>query len=213
MNGMFSDYSHVPTRDEFFNSEDIVIKMLYSFGNDKTTYLWSSKLEPVKVEASKMLSARTLHERRMHYKKFCSALHAYAADMGIDGIGRHDGIHRLQGLERLERLQGLERLDSSKIEVLPSSDDYRLVKIPDGATVYADPPYRGTPNSRRYGKFDFDAFDNWLESVNFPVFVSEFDCPRGCIEIARIERTTSMAANSTQKRMERIFVQKRFREI
>ena len=42
------------------------------------------------------------------------------------------------------------------------------------------------------------------------MFVSEFDAPTGCVEIASTERTTSMAANSTDKRTERIFVQERF---
>ena len=82
--------------------------------------------------------------------------------------------------------------------------------IPEGATVYADPPYRGTPNSKRYGAFDFDAFDAWLNGVDFPVYVSEFDAPQGCVEIACKERVTSMAAKSTSKRVERIFVQERF---
>ena len=34
--------------------------------------------------------------------------------------------------------------------------------------------------------------------------------PPGCVEIARTQRTTSMAAKSTDKRTERIFVQERF---
>ena len=88
--------------------------------------------------------------------------------------------------------------------------DYRLVDIPEGATVYADPPYRGTPNSKRYGDFDFDAFDSWVNGVEFPVYISEFDAPPGCVEVARRERVTSMAANSTGKRVEKIFVQERF---
>ena len=88
--------------------------------------------------------------------------------------------------------------------------DYRLVDIPDGATVYADPPYRSTKNSSRYGSFDFDAFDMWLAGTDFPVFVSEYDAPDGCVEVASTERMTSMAANGTSARTERIFVQERF---
>ena len=82
--------------------------------------------------------------------------------------------------------------------------------VPEGATVYADPPYRGTANSSRYGEFDFDAFDQWLAGVDFPVFVSEFDAPAGCVEVASTTRTTSMAASTTDKVVERIFVQERF---
>ena len=82
--------------------------------------------------------------------------------------------------------------------------------VPEGATVYADPPYRGTANSARYGAFDFDAFDAWLGGVDFPVFVSEYDCPPGCVEVAHTERTTTMSASSTSTRTERIFLQERF---
>ena len=79
--------------------------------------------------------------------------------------------------------------------------------------MYADPPYRSTANSSRYGAFDFDAFDAWLGGVDFPVFVSEFDAPPGCVEIASTERTTSMAANTTDAITERVFVQERFADM
>ena len=81
--------------------------------------------------------------------------------------------------------------------------------VPDGATVYADPPYRDT-DITAYGAFDFDAFDQWLGGVDFPVFVSEYTAPRGCIEIASIEHTSSMPATCNIVTTERIFVQERF---
>lgn len=40
--------------------------------------------------------------------------------------------------------------------------------------------------------------------------VSEYDAPAGCVEVAAHERTTTMAATSTSKRVERLFVQERF---
>jgi hypothetical protein len=102
-------------------------------------------------------------------------------------------MQNLEALERLEALQG----------------DYRLVDVPDGATVYADPPYRDT-DITAYGAFDFDAFDQWLGGVDFPVFVSEYTAPRGCIEVASIEHTSSMPATCNIVTTERIFVQERF---
>ena len=41
-------------------------------------------------------------------------------------------------------------------------------------------------------------FDAWLASVDFPVYVSEFTCPDGCVEIAHHERSQSSAATVTQ---------------
>ena len=210
INGEFEGYAACPSREEWFKyrDQDTAMALLHSFGNDKTAYLWSEELEAVKRPASLMVSSTSLWERYQWYHRFIDALDGYLNNGGtIDGTTRRltnrEGVERLVQLERVSRLQGLHGLQGLQ-------GDYRLVDIPDGATVYADPPYRGTANSSRYGEFDFDAFDMWLGGVDFPVFVSEFDAPAGCVEIASTERVTSMAANSTDKRTERIFVQERF---
>ena len=207
INGEFDGYSLCPARDEWlkYRDEDTAMALLHSFGNDKTTYLWSEELEAVKRPASLMVSAPSLWERYQWYHRFIDALDGYLNNGGtIDGTTRRltnrEGVERLVQLERVSRLQGLQGLQG----------DYRLLAIPDGATVYADPPYRGTPNSSRYGAFDFDAFDAWLGGVDFPVFVSEYDCPPGCVEVARCDRTGTMAATATITTVERIFVQERF---
>ena len=204
INGEFDGYAVCPARDEWmaYREQDTASALLMSFGNDRTTYLWSAELEAVKRPASLMISSPSLWERYQWYHRFCDALTRYLADNGEppSRLTEVEAAERLVQLERVSRLQGLQGLQG----------DYRLVDVPDGATVYADPPYRGTPNSSRYGGFDFAAFDQWLAGVDFPVFVSEFDAPAGCVEVAQTERTTSMAANTTDTRIERIFVQERF---
>ena len=86
------------------------------------------------------------------------------------------------------------------------------MRVPIGATVYADPPYRGT-DMRGYGDgFDFGAFDEWLAEVPFPVFVSEYTCPAGCVEIAHVRHASRMCAKGPVDREERLFVQERFAE-
>ena len=206
INGEFNGYAACPTREEWFayRDEDTASALLMSFGNDRTTYLWSPELEAIKRPASLMISAGSIWERYQWYHRFCDALRDYlkTSTEPPNRITEIEATERLVQLERVSRLQGLQGLQG----------DYRLVDIPEGATVYADPPYRGTANSKRYGEFDFDAFDQWLAGVDFPVFVSEFDAPTGCVEIASTERVTSMAANSTDTRTERIFVQERFYE-
>ena len=72
--GDFEGYATVPNRGEFFDSDDIVMRLLYSFGNDKSTYLWSAETEELKIAASRMLSAPSMHERRMYFKEFCDRL-------------------------------------------------------------------------------------------------------------------------------------------
>ncbi len=117
----------------------------------------------------------------------------------------------LEGLSRSERLQGLSALKEYEPRLSFTVADYRDVNIPDGATVYADPPYRNT--GEHYGGFDFEAFDDWLGKVSFPVYVSEYDAPRGCAVIAEHARTGTMAANRNDREcIERLFVQERFRK-
>ena len=222
--GEYDGYCTVPDRDQFNEEKavDYALSVLYSFSNNGRDYLWSKKLEPVKVHASRMLAMPSMHERRVEYKKFVHALSDYIREGdavgkltgSADGKDKGHGLERLQSLERLERLQslqGLERLQSLQgLERLQSLQmDYREVPIERGATVYADPPYRGTTPGA-YAEFDYREFDEWLASVDFPVYVSEYTCPDGCVEIARREKNQTCAANCTKRVQERVFVQERF---
>lgn len=207
--GEYDGYSVVPTRDEFRRDKDwdMAEALLYSFGNNATNYLWGPRYEGVKAAASRMVAAPSMHERRMAYKAFCRELKAFLEQPGgMESMGRSNGLQGLQGL------QGLEISRAS----------YDEVEVPEGACVYADPPYRGTNcagvdgttcsgDLRGMGGFDFDAFDAWLARVPFPVYMSEFTAPAGCVEIASTERQASMAANGkTSRQTERLFVQERF---
>lgn len=95
--------------------------------------------------------------------------------------------------------------------VVVAMDIVRRAKALAGvATVYADPPYRKT-NTRGYEGFNHGAFDRWLAQVDFPVYVSEYTAPEGCVEVASKEKQVSMAANGKGARaVEKIFVQERF---
>lgn len=195
--GKYKDYYNVPTREEFYASDDPVIRLLYSFGNDKDTYLWGEELERLKVPASRMVSAPTMHERRKWYKQFMQVLIEYGLPNGR--------VYELEGLERLqniERLEGLERLQK----------DYREVIIPPGAVVYADPPYKSSPAVRTYGEFNYDDFESWLAEVPFPVYVSEYDCPAGCTLIAEKDTYSSMAAKTNKPVTEKVYIQTRYKD-
>ena len=205
INGEFDDMQGGITRDEFLASDDDAIKLLYSFGNNRNDYLWSPELESVKAPAERMLSAPSMHERRIAYKAFLRALKKYVDNNGTKKLATSNGIDELQGLERLERLQGLEGLQGLEISNL----DYRIVDVPEDAVVYADPPYRNTRHEA-YADFSSTEFDEWLSVVPFPVYISEFTCPDGCVEIASKERMASMAAKTSTTVTERLFIQQRF---
>ena len=96
--GEYHGMSTVLTRREFAECDDTMLRLLYSFGNDRQSYLWGADLEPVKVAAAKMLSAPSMHERRMHYRDFCKALVEYLQENGTPRAEKLAGDQALEGL-------------------------------------------------------------------------------------------------------------------
>lgn len=119
-------------------------------------------------------------------------------------------LQSLQSLERLERLQSMESLE--RLQSLESlqiyRNDYADVTIPDGATVYCDPPYANTTGYM--DDFDHERFYDWLRSRDFPVFVSEYDMPNDFVCIANIGKACTYSATKTTKVVERLFVHERW---
>lgn len=189
-NGRYANETRMPTREEFFAQKDSdpYIRYLFSFGNNGSDYLYGRDTEGLKVTASRMLVAPTLHERYRIYRQFTKML--------LHGKYRERVVYELESLERLQSLESLERLQS----------DYRSMDIPDGSVIYADPPYRNT-NCGEYIGFDFEAFDGWLADCGHLVVVSEYTAPAGCVEVARIKKQCSASANGkSQSATERLFV-------
>ena len=152
LHGEFKGYATIPDREQFNieKDDDYVLALINSFGNTRKAFLWGEDIEPVKVEASRMLSAPSQYERRIHYKRFVKELDKYIQNNGsLNGIERLESLERLQGLERLERLQGLERLERlqglERLEV--SKSDYRSVPLFADDVVYCDPPYKNTSDA------------------------------------------------------------------
>ena len=174
--GELKGYDRFVSRSEFKASDDIVVKMLWSFGNNLRSYLWSPENERLKGIATQMLTAKTLESRRMYFKNFIGALKKEDIQNidRLQWIERLEGLQSLQGLEylkRLQSLQGLERLE--RLQGLKC--DYRAVTIPRGGVVYCDIPYKGTGGY--IGGFDHEAFYEWFSSLKVPAFCSEYDAP------------------------------------
>ena len=190
--GRFNGADMVTTREQFFESSDFATRLIYSFGNNTLDYIYSRDIERVKLAAERMIVAKTPRQRRLLYRRFIAELESYL----------HDG-HITKSTRNLQGLEGLE----------VSNLDYRDVTIPSGATVYADPPYRGTQQVQYGGTFDHEQFDAWLAAVDFPVYVSEYTCPSGCVEVASTKRMCSAAAIGNKETTERLFVQERFANV
>lgn len=92
------------------------------------------------------------------------------------------GISEKSGRNRwLERKHNFLAQDVSGVKFKWS--DYREANIPDGCTVYCDPPYKST---QKYSDaFDSNAFWSWASSLaqRCTVLVSELTCPLDNVEL------------------------------
>jgi hypothetical protein len=149
------------SREEFHakRNTDPLISLCWSFGNNGVDYLYGRDKESFKHE---------LHVSHVN---------------GVEISG--EACKSLRDVESLERIHGLARLHGlAQVQGLETSFlSYSDYQHEDGDIVYCDPPYRKTEQYRflkRAGlSFDFDAFDEWAMTRDYPVFVSEYSAPSG----------------------------------
>ena len=99
--------------------------------------------------------------------------------------------------------------------VIFRNEGYRRLSIPEGATIYCDPPYYGTT---RYGKREFHTPQFWewarWKSRNHRIFVSEQEAPPDFRCVWEAHASNLMGVNTTGiyegslKRVERLFVRR-----
>ena len=193
-NGKYANEKRWISREDFYKLKDSdpYVSIVWSFGNNRRNYLYGKDIELIK--------------KAIHY-----AL-VFKDESLINQLKETDKNERLLSQERIESLQRLQRLQSlQRLQRLQL--DYRNVEIPQGAVVYADPPYKNTDCTGYAGKFDYDAFEKWLADVPFMVIVSEYNTPKGCTEIASIKKQQTMGTgNKGGTNTEKLFVQDRFYE-
>lgn len=213
MGGKYADERRWISREDFHRLKDTdpYVRTVWSFGNRGESYLYSRKLEPYKKALHEMLFAETVQQRRVLYRTVIKELLPLLPQTSVQGLRCLESLERLQRLQSLQRLESLERLQSlqsleslQRLEITQS--DYRDVEILPGSVIYADPPYIGTLG---YGKakFDHEAFYDWCERQDAPLFISEYWMPEDRFTcIAEWGRTSSMSATNNSLRVtERIF--------
>ncbi len=214
IHGKMKSYERFVSRREFKETDDLVIKMLWSFGNDLQSYLWNGDKERIKGYAVQMLTAKSLKERRAFWMKFIKELkeqiryedlkklkderlESLQSLERLQSLESLQSLQSLESLERLERLQSLESLQSlQSLESLESLEgDYKEVKIPQNAIIYCDIPYRNT--SGYLNGFDHEEFYKWVKEQKVPVFVSEYNSP--LTQVAEWEKRKKKGNPSTMK--------------
>lgn len=198
--GEYEDEDRWISREDFFamKDRDAYVRIMWSFGHDQRSYMYSREMEPYKRALHKMIYGRTERERRLRYVEVVERLR----EIGVKDVTMR-GLMSLQSQERLERLQSLRGVvDLGEMEI--EGRDYRDVEIPDNAVVYADPPYRG---ARGYGdEFNHEEFYEWVRRQRVPVYISEYWMPDDFTIVGerRIKSILS-ATNKSRDVVERIY--------
>ncbi len=215
VNGKYANEKRWISREDFYKLKDSdpYVSIVWSFGNNRRDYLYGKDIEPIKkaIHYARVFNDDSLmsqlkesnkSERLVSYEK-AERLQSLESLQRLQSL---ESLQRLQSLESLQRLQSLESLQRLQL-------DYRNVEIPQGAVVYADPPYKNTNHTGYAGQFDYGDFEKWLAYVPFMVIVSEYNAPKGCTEIASIKKQQTMGTgNKGGTNIEKLFVQDRFYE-
>ena len=210
INGGFNGEDRWISHEDFFRLRDTdpYASICFSFGSDLKSYCYARELEPYK--------------KAMHYAVFfddwslfgelcpeicdrCKERVRPVADRTGRRIALANAINACapgQGNPLYEakqkHLEHLERLQQT-------SSDYREMRFEPDSVIYCDIPYIGT-NSYKAG-FDHDAFYDWAEKQEHPVFISSYEMPRERFKcIWEYATNSNLNADGPKRVVERLFV-------
>ena len=88
-----------------------------------------------------------------------------------------------------------------------------LINTDEASFYYCDPPYKNTAGYK--GGFDYERFESWINTVEKPCIISEYTCPKGCVEIGQKEKRILFSRGSIPKEknaIEKLFIQEKYFE-
>lgn len=180
------EYERYVSRAEFHASEDLLLKLIWSFGNNTTSYLWGNEYEEIKRHAVCAIGSKNYNERKTAFRNLIKDILSIFESKNARELV--ESLFYIEPVNRLERVRELSKLKNLDFTMHVYNGDYRDVLIPEGAVVYCDIPYKGTGG---YGsKFDHDDFYKWFGALNVPAFLSEYNSP--FLQIAAFDKTQLM---------------------
>ena len=211
--GEFHDERRWITRAEFFERKDAdpYIRYGWSFGFKGDTYLYHRDKEAYfhALSNAYLCNDYTLLEEIR--PKEAAILRKALEGLSDRTERRNAAKHALGGIKgpyehavRQERLQALEGLRPYGLPTI-TQKDYREVEIPDGAVVYADPPYDGTAAYIGAEGFDGSAFRDWARRTPHAVFVSEYTMPADFDVIAAWPKRDILSGSANIARIEKLY--------
>ena len=206
------------SREEFERKKDadIYTALVWSFGNNKTGYIYGKDVEDFKKQLHRAvfegnadgltnygfnvkIGGNSPTER---YRVIKPQIKRQKAERFQTELQNLEALNRLEALERLQSLEALERLQAF-------GADYRDIQIPPNSLIYCDIPYSDTDcGGYGGGNFDHGAFYEWaLQQDN--IFISEYKMPMNFIEIANVEKTVLCGVQNTNTATERLYTNRR----
>ena len=192
--GIGDEYDRYVSKEEFLVSDDMLVKMIWSFGASCRTYAYAD----IHDLAARMIMSDSVEDRYSAWLKFLKAVEARGANGLYNGVRFISPVAQLRWIKTLEGNQPVTQFNL----------DYREVEIPQDSVVYCDPPYRGT---QHYGnRFDHDAFWEWCRTREFPVYISEQQAPEDFVQIFSVQKVVSFTKSSGKTRNEGLFLHKKW---
>lgn len=222
INGGFRDEDRWISHEDFFRLRDTdpYASICFSFGNDLKSYCYAKDLEPYK----KAMHYAVFFDDWSLFGKLCPEICdrckervspvadrtgrriAMANTIKACAPGQGNPLYEarkksLQHLESLERLQSLENIE----RLQQTSSDYREMRFEPDSVIYCDIPYIGT--NRYKAGFDHDAFYDWAERQEHPVYISSYDMPKERFRcIWDCATNSNLNADGPKRVVERLFV-------
>ena len=212
------------SREDFLKNKDqcAYTRLTWSFGNNQIGYLFGKKIESDKRSLHQAVVFNEFNETAKKYLN----IESFPKELSIRGrrlfcrkiilerkgelqqlerlqqLQQLQQLQRLEQLEQLERLQQLERLE--RLEQLEfSSKSYDEVPILPNSVIYCDPPYKGT--SDYLNAFNHEKFWDWVVRQSEPVFVSEYQAPKGIATLAAFRHKKLLSSVSRKDFVEKLF--------
>lgn len=195
--GMYKDIQSNP--DDFEDWYVGFVQCIWSFGNNQSGYLFGKEVEPIKYVGHKLVIDKDptlINQLNIIPNKYIQGI-LKQDTWGKRRIALVKVAKSLQNrnleLQQLQQLQQLERLEQLEIYNL----NYHEVKIPKGAVVYCDPPYKGTAEYKE-GRFDHETFWQWVreQSQENNVYVSEYSAPEDFRVILEFSQKSTLQGGS-----------------
>ena len=197
--GKYKEEKRWISREDFEREkkDSAYIRIVWSFGNKGTSYLYSKDIEPYKkaywyaifyndfslfrklgINITN-IKAKTYREKRLKISKWLK-------EQKVKGGYRQQALERLERLQSLQSLEALERLQSLHL----SKKSYDEVEIKDNSVIYCDIPYEKTAGYVS-GDFDHKKFYDWACSQKALVVISSYE-----ISDKRFKRVVNLKKNS-----------------